>query len=137
MGGLEVLSSIGGSSPMCCSSFPGSISDRDADYVAVCSMDEKPVRLISKRKHKHMKYLNLTILLLLSSLSAAAQPAKLDRGKPFLEVPKPLPHRVFASSKADVDKVLARPYDSDVPFGSSGDRLWATSPQGWAFREGV
>src|SRR5579871_4788701 len=50
---------------------------------------------------------------------------------------KPLPHRVFADSRKDIDRTLARPYDSDVPFGASGDRVWATSPQGWAFQEGV
>ena len=33
--------------------------------------------------------------------------------------------------------MLARPYDSEVPFGASGDVTWATSPQGWAFRDGV
>ena len=43
---------------------------------------------------------------------------------------KPLPHRVFATSRKSLDTVLARPYDSDVPFGASGDRVWATSPQG-------
>lgn len=50
---------------------------------------------------------------------------------------KPLPHRVFASSRFNIDHILARPYDRDVPFGSSGDRLWATSPQGWGFGSGV
>src|SRR5579885_661431 len=50
---------------------------------------------------------------------------------------KPLPHRVFAGSRKNIDGTLARPYDSDVPFGASGDRVWATSPQGWAFHEGV
>lgn len=50
---------------------------------------------------------------------------------------KPLPHRVFAGSRFRIDKILARPYDSDVPFGATGDRVWATSPQGWAFRDGV
>lgn len=49
----------------------------------------------------------------------------------------PSPHRVFANSRFDVDTILARPYDSDVPFGASGDRVWATSPQGWGFRDGV
>jgi hypothetical protein len=50
---------------------------------------------------------------------------------------KPMPHRIFAGSRFSVDTILARPYDSDVPFGASGDRVWATSPQGWAFRDGV
>src|SRR5258708_209693 len=50
---------------------------------------------------------------------------------------RPLPHRVFATSRFAIDKILARPYDSDVPFGASGDRVWATSPQGWGFHDGV
>jgi hypothetical protein len=49
----------------------------------------------------------------------------------------PMPHRVFAKSHFAVDRILARPYDSDVPFGASGDRVWATSPQGWGFQDGV
>lgn len=47
-----------------------------------------------------------------------------------------LPARVF-DHQSDVDRVLARPYNRETPFASSGDRVWATSPQGWAFREGV
>jgi hypothetical protein len=50
---------------------------------------------------------------------------------------QPLPHRVFASSRFSVDEILARPYDVDVPMGSVGDRVWASSPQGWAFRDDV
>lgn len=50
---------------------------------------------------------------------------------------KPLPHRVFATSRFDIDNILARPYDREVPFGASGDRVWATSPQGWGFGGGV
>ncbi len=49
----------------------------------------------------------------------------------------PLPHRVFGASRAAIDEILARPYDADVPFGSTGDRLWASSPQGWAFGDDV
>jgi hypothetical protein len=66
----------------------------------------------------------------LTALAAAAlsTPASAD---------PPLPHRVFASSYFQIDTILARPYDSDVPFGASGDRVWATSPQGWGFRDGV
>ncbi len=40
-------------------------------------------------------------------------------------------------SPPKIDDILARPYTPEVPFGSSGDRLWATSPQGWGFTEGV
>jgi hypothetical protein len=36
-----------------------------------------------------------------------------------------------------VDRILARPYDAEVPFGASGERVWAISPQGWGFRDGV
>ncbi len=46
-------------------------------------------------------------------------------------------HRVFTSTALAIDSILQRPYGPDVPFGASGDRLWATSPQGWGFTEGV
>lgn len=36
-----------------------------------------------------------------------------------------------------LDDVLRRPYTPTTPFGASGDCLWATSPQGWGFRDGV
>ncbi len=36
-----------------------------------------------------------------------------------------------------LDDLLRRPYTPTTPFGSSGDCLWATSPQGWGFRQGV
>lgn len=45
--------------------------------------------------------------------------------------------RALPGSQADLDAILQRPYDAEVPFGSVGARLWATSPQGWAFRDGV
>jgi len=51
--------------------------------------------------------------------------------------PKSVPHRVFATSKFSIDHELTRPYTPEVPFGSTGDRLWATSPQGWAFGHDV
>jgi hypothetical protein len=79
----------------------------------------------------------IATILLLACSSAGAQQAQPMRGRPFAEATKPLPHRVFATSKMDIDRFLARPYNADVPFGSSGDRLWATSPQGWGFGEGV
>ena len=34
-------------------------------------------------------------------------------------------------------KILSRPFDRDVPMGCTGDRVWASSPQGWAFRDDV
>ncbi len=61
---------------------------------------------------------------------AQTQPAQ-NRSLP------PLPHRVFAGSRFSMDAILARPYDGDVPFGATGERVWATSPQGWGFRDGV
>ena len=45
--------------------------------------------------------------------------------------------RVFATSRSDIDEILARPYDRDVPMGCTGDRVWASSPQSWAFRDDV
>src|SRR4051812_20597201 len=51
--------------------------------------------------------------------------------------PAPVPHRVFAASRFSMDEILARPYDPDVPMGCVGARIWASSPQGWAFRDDV
>ena len=45
----------------------------------------------------------------------------------------PAPHRVFPASKYVIDEILTRPYGPEVPFGAVGDRLWASSPQGWGF----
>ncbi|MEP6755823.1 MAG: glycosyl hydrolase family 65 protein [Chthonomonadales bacterium] len=50
---------------------------------------------------------------------------------------RPLPNRVFASSRFNIDKILGRPYTSETPFGSTGNRIWASSPQGWAFANDV
>lgn len=50
---------------------------------------------------------------------------------------RPIPGRVFASSRRSIDESLARPYDRDVPMGCTGDRVWASSPQGWAFHDDV
>lgn len=47
------------------------------------------------------------------------------------------PARVFPPGVGSYDAELERPYGPEVPFGSTGERLWATSPQGWAFGEGV
>jgi hypothetical protein len=41
--------------------------------------------------------------------------------------------RVFALSRFSIDEILNRPFDADVPIGCTGDRVWASSPQGWAF----
>src|ERR1017187_2753310 len=62
---------------------------------------------------------------------------------PPLEAQQPEPPRqaragrVFAASKFSVDEILARPFDRDVPMGCTGDRVWASSPQDWAFRDDV
>ncbi len=47
------------------------------------------------------------------------------------------PGRVFAASEFSIDEILSRPFDRDVPMGCTGDRVWASSPQGWAFRDDV
>ncbi len=47
------------------------------------------------------------------------------------------PGRVFATSRSAIDEVLTRPYDREVPMGCTGDRVWASSPQGWAFPDDV
>ena len=44
---------------------------------------------------------------------------------------------VFAASRFSIDEILSRPFDRDVPMGCTGDRVWASSPQGWAFRDDV
>ncbi len=49
----------------------------------------------------------------------------------------PVPGRVFAASRRSIDESLTRPYDRDVPMGCVGGRVWASSPQGWAFADDV
>jgi hypothetical protein len=68
-----------------------------------------------------------------TSLAVAPAGANDDPGTPRERVPG----RVFAASQRSIDAVLARPYDRDVPMGCVGDRVWASSPQGWAFRDDV
>ncbi len=36
-----------------------------------------------------------------------------------------------------IDEILSRPYGRDVPMGCTGDRVWASNPQGWAFGDDV
>jgi len=50
---------------------------------------------------------------------------------------KPQAPRVFGSSRFSIDEILARPFDRDVPMGCTGVRVWASSPQGWAFPDDV
>jgi hypothetical protein len=54
-----------------------------------------------------------------------------------LDEPVQAPARRFMERVGPMDAVLERPYGPEVPLGSTGERLWATSPQGWAFGEGV
>ncbi len=49
----------------------------------------------------------------------------------------PLPGRVLAASRRSIDESLTRPYDREVPMGCVGGRVWASSPQGWAFADDV
>ena len=49
----------------------------------------------------------------------------------------PIPSRAFAASRNSIDQILTRPFDHDVPMGCTGKRVWASSPQGWAFRDDV
>jgi hypothetical protein len=70
----------------------------------------------------------LLIGLALAGLSAAAPP------DPLAGTPS---HRVMASSRFSIDEILTRPFDRDVPMGCTGNRVWASSPQGWAFRDDV
>jgi Mannosylglycerate hydrolase MGH1-like glycoside hydrolase domain/NedA-like, galactose-binding domain len=59
-------------------------------------------------------------------------------GPILAQAPEPRrPGRVFAASTFSIDEILSRPFDRDVPMGCTGDRLWASSPQGWAFRDDV
>ncbi len=47
------------------------------------------------------------------------------------------PKRVFSDSAYVINDILTRPYGPEVPLGSAGDRLWASSPQGWGFGDDV
>jgi hypothetical protein len=76
-----------------------------------------------------MKLMKSCAPLLLLLLTASAR-------LPAQTLPQP-PVRVFPKSKFRIDQILARAYTPEVPFGATGDRVWATSPQGWAFAEGV
>jgi hypothetical protein len=52
-------------------------------------------------------------------------------------VASPKSGRHFATSTFLIDALLARPYGQEVPMGCTGARLWASSPQGWGFRDDV
>jgi hypothetical protein len=76
------------------------------------------------------------VLLIAAVLGLASLAAPLAAEEPG-PATRPLPGRVFASSRKSIDEVLTRPYDREVPMGCVGDRVWASSPQGWAFRDDV
>jgi hypothetical protein len=76
------------------------------------------------------------ILLIGAVLGPTSLAARLVGAEPSPSV-RPLPGRVFAASRRSVDEALTRPYDRDVPMGCVGDRVWASSPQGWAFGDDV
>lgn len=44
---------------------------------------------------------------------------------------------MFPAENLPLDGVLKRPYTTEVPMGCVGNRLWASSPQGWAFGSDV
>jgi hypothetical protein len=82
--------------------------------------------------------------LFIASASVAAAAVLLRLGAPaavFAQSPRPAAgadgHRVFETSVFSIDRILSRPFDRDVPMGCTGDRVWASSPQGWAFRDDV
>ena len=87
--------------------------------------------------NRRYAFLSLAVSYLSAFAASYAMAQTSALPKPEKPLGKPLPHRVFASSRVAIDRILARPYDSEVPFGSSGEVVWATSPQGWAFRDGV
>jgi hypothetical protein len=72
-----------------------------------------------------------TILAAVIVFLSVAGPIRAQRAEP---VPN---GRVFASSVFSIDEILSRPFDRDVPMGCTGDRVWASSPQGWAFGDDV
>ncbi len=76
------------------------------------------------------------VVLTAAVLGPASLAAPLAGSEPGLPA-GPRPGRVFASSRRSIDEALTRPYDRDVPMGCVGDRVWASSPQGWAFRDDV
>lgn len=48
-----------------------------------------------------------------------------------------MPRPLLDARHYRLDDLLRRPYTPLTPFGSGGNCVWATSPQGWGFREGV
>lgn len=97
------------------------------------------------------------LLHLASAISCAAQSAPNGAGEHACQLVAPHPlvegnqeglltelarhdaakHALLPRWRPNVDELLKRPYDASVPFGGSGARLWATSPQGFGFNDGV
>ncbi|MDE2127521.1 MAG: hypothetical protein KGJ62_13115 [Armatimonadetes bacterium] len=73
----------------------------------------------------------------LTRREAIAAASALASGVGASPAPSRRPVRIFASERLDMDGVLARPWSEDVPFGSSGELLWAGNPQGWGFPDSV
>ena len=76
------------------------------------------------------------IFLILAVVGPLPLAATLEGAEPG-PTTRPIAGRVFAASRRLIDEALARPYDREVPMGCVGDRVWASSPQGWAFRDDV
>ena len=51
--------------------------------------------------------------------------------------PSPLGRGGFSPRASFRSTALSCPFDGNVPLGCTGDRVWASSPQGWAFRDDV
>ncbi len=81
-----------------------------------------------KRIQARIFLLTVLVGIVDAGLLEAAEPGPSGRSRPG---------RVFATSRPAIDEVLTRPYDREVPMGCTGDRVWASSPQGWAFPDDV
>ena len=74
----------------------------------------------------------------LIDLFARVRRPGIARGRCGRSPPSPLGSgEFFAASVFSIDEILSRPFDREVPMGCTGDRVWASSPQGWAFRDDV
>src|SRR5262245_28961599 len=98
------------------------------DLTPVWMQREAPMR--TRHHTRWIRCLPVVTALMSLSAIAAQNPNEPDRSRP-------MPHRVFADSHFLIDDILRRPYDPDVPMGCVGDCVWASSPQGWAFRDDV
>ena len=84
---------------------------------------------------RHQSVIRPGILFLgLTAWLGVGQPLSAQQPEPPREART---RRVFAESRFSIDEILARPFNRDVPMGCTGDRVWASSPEGWAFRDDV